>query len=181
MKIEYDFTNKYMKYYNKASGIVFQKNKLKKKTNTKMQSFLSYITLNFALYIIIIAALYIICINLDPQYSNNFIIGGLLLIIFLYFLIIFIFFYQFSKDNFKSKEGVLEINEKGILDKSNDGYQIGIPYKHIELIVITDDLIVFVTRHPIMIMVNNNKSETNKMIDKIKKYSDVQIIDKTKL
>ena len=61
--------------------------------------------------------------------------------------------------------------------KTDNGIKITVPYEQIELVVITNDLIVFVTKTPIVLFINNkNKDE---IINEIKKYSEVQILIKT--
>lgn len=100
-------------------------------------------------------------------------------ILIVYIFMILSFLITVFNKKINSREGILEISEEGILDKTKSGIQLGFSYKQIELIVITDNLIVFLTNVPVMIIINNVNSKKNKIINKIKQNSDIQIIDKT--
>ena len=179
MNIQYNLNDKYMKYYNEANGINLLKNKLKKNPNIKIRSYMLHITLQFLLYFTLFCTLGAICINIGLQCISKWltILGTFTMVIYIFRVSLF-FIFVFNK-KINSREGILEIREEVILDKSKNGTQFGFSYEQIELIVITDNLIVFLTNVPIMIFINNENLEKNKIINKIKKNSDVQIIDKT--
>lgn len=174
MKIKYDSTDKYYKYYDEANGVFLLRKKLKKNPNVKIRGFISHFTLLIVLSIIE----FLIYLIISPyiKLEIKFIIYILIFIIAICCFEIILFFYSAK---FNSKAGVLEINKEGILDKSKSGIQFGLSYNNIELIVITDDLITFVAEYPIIIYINYSKNNLDKIINEIKKYSDVQIIMKT--
>lgn len=175
MKVEYDIKNNYIKYYNEANGIVALKEKLKKNPNKKVRGYLSYITLNFLVYFIIYFILNILCVNLETV--SRFVLYLTLFIVGVYFFMIGLFFITALNNKIHSMSGTIEIGEEGISDKTDNGIKITVPYEQIELVVITNDLIVFVTKTPIVLFINNkNKDE---IINEIKKYSEVQILIKT--
>lgn len=175
MKIKYNLTDKYIKYCNEAYGISLLKKKLKKKPNTKVQSFMSHIILQLALFIIGYGMMGIVSLKVGLQSVAYFILACMILIVIFDFIEI-VGFISCTKSG--SKEGVLEINEDGILDKTKEGIQFGASYKNIELIVVTNDIIVFLTNYPMFTFINNRKTETNKIIDIIRAHSNTQIIVK---
>lgn len=180
MEIQYNLNDKYMKYYNEANGIGLLKRKLKKNPNIKIKSYMLYITSQFSLYFILWFISTIICVNIwDLQWLLKLHLNIGAFILFIYFIMFLLFFIICFYRKISNREGLLEINEDGILDKLKNGIQVGFSYEQIELVVITDNLIVFLTKIPIMIFIKNEKLEKNKIINKIKKSSNVQIIDKT--
>lgn len=179
MKIQYNLNDKYMKYYNEAKGINLLKNKLKKNPDIKIKSYMFYITLRFPLYFILFFLLGMICIGMGLEDLSELLIYLDTSILIVYIFMILSFLITVFNKKINSREGILEISEEGILDKTKSGIQLGFSYKQIELIVITDNLIVFLTNVPVMIIINNVNSKKNKIINKIKQNSDIQIIDKT--
>lgn len=177
MKINYNLKDKYMQFYNEANGIFLLKKKLKKNPNIKIRSYLSHITLQAVLYIIFYVIIIALCLYMNLNVLK-FVICLLAISVFIYFLELIIFFLMVnSKRN--SREGTLEINEEGIFDKPKDGLQLGFPYNCIELIVITNDLIVIIANRSVMILIDRKENDKDKITNKIKEYSDIEIIDKT--
>lgn len=179
MKIPYNLSDKYMKYYNEANGIYLLRKKLKKNPDTKIINYILYISVLFFIYYILFIVLARIFMNMDLRFFSKLFINLGSFMLFIYVVMILDFFIKVFRKKI-SREGILEINEEGILDKAKNDFQIGFSYEHIKLIVITDNLIVFFTDIPVMIMVNNENLEKDKIINKIKKFSDVQLIDATK-
>lgn len=177
MEIKYDLTQNYLKLYNEANGVIFCKKRLIKNNNIKVRPYMQYIII-YTLTLIAIAFMYFIFGNkLELDIFKK------IYYIFLKFAILFFFvatvtFFIGEKSKINSKTGTIEINEEGIMDKSDKGHTTQFNYDAIEAVVITKHLIVIVTNIPIMIFFRNEEKE--KVIETIKKYSNILILDKSK-
>lgn len=178
MKIKYDFNDKYKKYYREVYSIVAMKNKLKKNPNKRINDYVLSMTLQCSLCLVVYLALAVLYMDKGSGKLSNIFIDIAVLIIFVYVILIVAYLATAPKKN-NEHDGVLEINEEGVIDKGRNGLLVGFSYEQIDLIVITNNVIVFLAKSPIMIYINYKNADKDKIINKIKKYSDVQIIDKT--
>ena len=183
MKIHYNLSGKYIKYCNEACGIGLLKKKLKKNPNKKIKSYIFCVTSRFILSFIlwyILSVIFFMYTSDDSQELLDFIwLLGASIMAF-YLISVGVFFERIFNKKTSCKEGILEISKNGIVDKLKNGFLIGFSYEKLELIVITSDVISFLFDHPIMIFIKNENLDKVKMINKIKQFSDVQIIDRTK-
>lgn len=179
MKIKYDLNSKYTKYYNEANGMYIKKKKLLKNPNKKARGYIQQMILQSFILIIAFIALELVLEQLDLKFISDYLSNLLTYIVILYYIMVVFFLLTISNYKIGSKKGILEINKEGIVDKSESGIEIKFPYKEIDLIVITNNIIVFFSQTPLMIFVNNDKIDEDKLISEIKKYSDVPIIVKT--
>lgn len=174
MKVKYNLSNNFFKYFNEANGIIFLKKKLLKNKRTKIESYLSIISKNAVIISIITTITYLL--------TSSSLIKHIITILFLINLVLYIFIlfdlYFCFKSNSNNHDGILTINKNGITDEGSNGNKVEITYQNIELIVITKNIIIFIANSPIAIFINNKNKD--KIIKEIKKYSDVLIIDKDK-
>lgn len=180
MTIKYDFKGKYKKYYNEANGIYLLKKKLKKHTNSKTTGYIQCMLLRFFVAFIIVVILAILCTIMDLENALDLIRYLSKYVICIYVIIIMIYILLLSNYKIGSQRGILEINEKGITDKPDNGIEYKFPYEQIELIVITNDIITFITKIPIILFIKNENIDENKFISELEEYSGVPIINKTK-
>lgn len=179
MKIKYDLNNKYTKYYNEANGLYIKKKKLLKNPNTKTTGYIQEMILHSFIWIIVFVVLELVLQQLGFNLFLNYLNDLFTYIIVLYYIVVVLFILTCSNNKIGSKNGILEINKEGIIDKSETGIEVKFPYKEINLLVITNNIIVFFSETPLMIFVNNDKLDENKLVSEIKKYSDIPIIIKT--
>lgn len=177
MKIEYDVRDDFFNRFNLAYGINSVERRLIKDKNIKIIGYLSLISY-------FLCFLFIPMLILDNVFNffrlfelSVYSSGFCFIIIIIYFINIFTYAcnYLYYERNLLS--GVIEIKDIGISNKNNKGFEIIVPYDRIELIVITDDLVVFVIYNNIMFIDNN--MDIDVFIKEIHKYSDVQIINRT--
>jgi len=160
MKIKYNLNDKYFKYYNQVNGIYLLRKKLKKDHDLNLKGYVSYMTQKFIKYIVIIIILKLICLT-SRLPSIAIILQELIYLIFLLYVAMIIPFLGC------------------IIDKSIDGFQIGFSYEMLEIIVITNDLVIFFfPKYRFTIFINNKDFNLEEMLTKIKEFSDVPIINK---
>lgn len=177
MEIKYDLTQNYLKLYNEANGVMLCKKRLIKNNNMKVRTYMQYIDI-YALAIIATGLIFLtignkLDLNTITNLSSFIVKFG---IVFWLAMVANLLIYEKSKMN--NKIGTIEINKDGIIDKSDKGHQIQFKYDSIEMIVIVKHVIVIVTNMPIMILIRNEEKE--KVIETIKKYSNILILDKSK-
>lgn len=178
MEIKYNLGENYFKYYNEANGIIFLKNKLKKKQNIKIRSYTSNIILLLLECTISLVAMIIFFSVLGMMPVVTFLIkfSGYIDLFFLILLLLPIIAYMNETCN--TREGTIEIKSSGILDKAESGISMEFSYKNLDLIVVTKNLIVILTKSPFFIIIKNENKE--RVIEEINRYSDVPIYDSTK-
>ena len=175
MKIKYNLKDNYLKYYNEAMGVFFMKNKLKKKHNAKIRSYTANLNLQYFFITLAIVISLILFSIFDEQSFLKFSCYLLVIDIFAYIISMAILFVGFKQAYSNVKEEIIEINSYGISDITEGRLKIETSYDTIELVAITKNLIVFVTKSPFIIFIKNDKKD--EVIKEIKKYSDVLIID----
>lgn len=176
MKFNYDMSENYRELYDEANGAFISKKKILKNDKTVIHKFTTLFIITFLKIEIMSVLALLIATNANLSFiraaSKILIITGILYLIFC-----FIGYFIGINSKMNSHKGSLEINSNGILDKSENGNELMFSYDNIELIVITKNLIVFITNTPIMIFIPNK--DKNEIISKIKEYSKIKIIDKT--
>lgn len=174
MKIKYKLSDSHFKIINEVLGIALLKNKLKKHPDMNVKGFFLLIFIFSIVFGFVIGFISIII-----ELPIFLVVGIFSCFIFLYFLSLGYFFFLNRFNGKKNlNEGILELNDYGVLDKSEDGYQMGISYKNIELVVFTSNVIVFIATTPIVIYIEYNEKYKFKIKEKLKKYKNIQIIDK---
>ncbi len=170
----------YMKYFNEANGIYLLKKRLKKKPNTKVKSYTRLITMPFIISFILGLICIVLTAQMNLQWLSEILIDLVAILSATYVLILYPFFSSGRNKSINSREGILEIKNDGISDKAKKSFQIFFPYEQIELIVITDRLVVILTETPFMLFFENENLEKEKMINMVKKNSNIQVIDQSK-
>lgn len=174
MRINYDYKKDYIKKYNEANGAIYMLKRLQKNNNLKVKNYMSYILSN-CLWVFMLGLL----IDMIATFTTFTIlsqIGELLMYAGIgFYLFFWVWIYICSKMEINSKVGSILINETGITDENENGNKMFFSYNNLKMIIVTKNLIVFAFNNPIMIFVPNN--EKSKVIEEIKKYSNVAIID----
>ena len=164
MKFKYDIKNNYYKMYGEANYLVANKKRYLKNYNKPIKNYMNKDLLTFILLILLIPALY----NIK---GLNWCVITLFCIFILYLIIIIINFRMYliyKKDNHK---GTIIINKDGITDKSD--ITVTFPWDKVELIGITKNMMAIILDSPFVIILEPN----NKIIEEIKKYKDIKIIN----
>lgn len=176
MKIEYNLSDSFIKVYNKASGIFLQKEELLKNENTKLHSYFSLLFKDILNIIIVFAMLLGIFYILELKFVKVilYICLGIILLWIAFGVILFIVYY--TRTN-KSQSGIIEFTEKNIIDTNANGFSYTFNYDDIELVVITNELIVFIINKPMIIIITNTSKD--KVVNYITKRCSPKIIDRT--
>lgn len=181
MKIKYNFQDSLIKIYNKSSGIFLQKEELLKNKNAKVYSYFTILCKDIIEIILIFSMLLGICYILELAILKV-MIYTFLIIMLLYIafkVTVFIINYNRSiKSKSKSKSGVIEFTENNVIDKNDSGSTYTFNYDDLELIVITNELIVLIVNKPMFITLPTKSKD--KIISYIIKHCNPKIIDKTK-
>lgn len=173
MKIKYDLSDNYFKYYNEACGVSIKKKQLK---NDKGK--LETATFFFSKYFVILFLIGILLIIFNVLWDIKIclIFGELYLFASFFSLYMVILTYFTSKSKLNSKIGEITINKDGISDKSNDGKTIAISWNNLDLVVVTKNTITILSNSNILYILDKKKKED--IIKEISKYSNIKIIDK---
>lgn len=174
MKIEYDLSKHYFKYYNESQGIFLHKKNILKKENKRILGYLENNILNCIISLLI----YIFNILFIDSLVIYTIVDFLSFMVFFISLFCIInFFVLYFNAQKVSHKGILEINEFGITDYSEEHVNIGFGWDKIDCVVISKNIITIIqnSNMPIIIFIKNNDE---KIIDTIKKYKkDINIIE----
>lgn len=177
MKIKYNLEYNYFEFYNEAQGIVnFKQNVYKneyrpiKNYTSNGLSLVKFTLLSFILMLILMF------INKGWIITKivSFIFAATFALTFVFYLI-FILFYNTEKN--RCHRGELTINKNGILDTSDDGIRIGLPWHLIEALIITDKIICFTSKTMTFFFIES--SHISEVLEAVKTYEkDLKIIDK---
>lgn len=177
MKIKYNLEYNYLNIYDETQGIVANKQSIYRNENRMIKSYTKE-GLRFIKYAVI-EFIFMIIFNLLPFPSLlsdflNFIfaitVGGIVA----YYII---FFSLYTMDRNRSHKGELQIDKEGILDISEDGVKIGIPWHYIECVIITDKVICFMSKVVASIVITTDHLE--KVKEAINTYQDdLKVLDK---
>lgn len=175
MKLEYDLTDNYTKYYNEAQGVFLVKDKLKKNVNKKVKvnGYLQTMIM-WGVIIILVQSLTEVLNVYNPSNTISIFRFAMAFVMFLVLFAIAVFIVGL-KQNAGSKKGTLEITEKGIVDTSEEGVQVLIPYDKLEFIVFSENLMVGVTSIQVLLFIQ--KDIAGEVVAEIKKYADVPVIN----
>lgn len=175
MKLEYDIKENYTKLYNDAQGVYMAKNKIKKHLDKKVKihGYLQSIILPAELLILVSVLMELLNIY-SPVESIVFYRCVSAFLIFMCALAIILFFVA-AKHNIGNGKGTLETTEAGIMDISDTGVQVLVPYDKIDFIVYTKNLAVIITQMPILIFIP--KSEASDFIASVKEHIDVSVVE----
>lgn len=177
MKIKYNLEYNYFEFYNEAQGIINFKQSVYKNEYKPIKSYTSN-GLSIVKYTLISLVLLLIFMFINKSWLITKIIGfifaALFAITFIYY-IIFISFYNTEKS--RCHHGELTINKNGILDTSDDGIRIGLPWHLIEALIITDKVLCFTSKTMTFFFIES--THVNEALEAIKTYqSDLKVIDK---
>lgn len=177
MKIKYNLEYNYFEFYNEAQGIVnFKQNVYKneyrpiKNYTSNGLSLVKFTLLSFILMLILMF------INKGWIITKivSFIFAATFALTFVFYLI-FILFYNTEKN--RCHRGELTINKNGILDTSDDGIRIGLPWHLIEALIITGKIICFTSKTMTFFFIES--SHISEVLEAVKTYEkDLKIIDK---
>lgn len=172
MKIKYDLTNNYLKYYNEGTGAYLIRKKLLKNKDKKIRRYSTY----NLIYLIINMILAIISLAIYTIYSLNIFYHLSQLFNFLatFFFMCICMLFTIPKLKFGSKKGVIILDENGVQDKEYDSKTVIFAWDKLKLVTITKNTITFIFDDPIIFISKNEKKE--KIIKEIKKYSKAKII-----
>lgn len=179
MKFAYDMTNNYKTIRDEVYGVIMNEKKLLKNENIKIKTVTQSNIITFLVIGIEIVILLVMNIYLKSEFIK--IITIAIASIDIYFIIFSqLLFHKClnlgnKKDVTEINENVIEINEDGIIAESG-GNKFMISYDNIDLIVVTKNAIVFLDNFLNIFIPSKDKKI---IIDKIKEYSKIKIIDKT--
>ncbi|MCX4365818.1 MAG: hypothetical protein OSJ70_08630 [Bacilli bacterium] len=177
MKIKYNLEYNYFEFYNEAQGIVNFKQSVYKNEYRPIKNYTS----NGASLVKLTAISFILMV-VFMLIKKEWFITKLLSFIFaasfaltFIFYIIFISFYNTEKN--RCHRGELTINKNGILDTSDDGIRIGLPWHLIEALIITDKIICFTSKTMTFFFIES--THVDEVLEAVHTYEkDLKIIDK---
>lgn len=183
MKIEYN-NIKFISFFNEIYGTLLYKNKLLKR-KYKCNKTLLHILEEYVLASIIVVLLLTLAMILNKEDDTCILICKCLsnLIIFLcfflciYYLIIGIIYYFNMKNN--SNNGYIKISKDGIEDVSKDKYDLFYNYNMIDLMALTNNYVFFLIKNNTIIYLSNENIKREELIEKVREYSNIKIIDNT--
>lgn len=179
MKIKYDMTKNYFKYYNESQGIMISKNEILKNPKSKLYSYTEKGIINLLLVIltgILSKILYYLGNNGIVTKVLNIIVIIALLLLLLYFTVFYIGYFI---ENRKKHVGNLEIDADGIRDLSDNGMVVGFSWNNIKAIIIRKHTINIITDNSIYFFIDVTYKE--RLLIAIERYNkDLLIIDKSK-
>jgi len=171
MKIKYDLSNNYFKYFNEANGVGFKKKSLLKNKG-KIEKATTILIKNFIIFFLI--SILFIYGSVTYNYKILMTFGEIYMMIsFCYIYLLGFLFYK-SKSKVNNHKGELIINKDGIRDESSDKKIISLSWNNIELVAVTNNTITIITNLPILFIINNDRKE--EILKEIKKYSNVKIL-----
>lgn len=177
MKIKYNLEYNYFEFYNEAQGIVNFKQSVYKNEYKPIKNYtcngLSLVKLSLITCVLMLIFLFI---------NNEWLITKVISFIFaisfaltFIFYIVFVLFYNSEKN--RCHRGELTINKNGILDTSDDGVRIGLPWHLIEALIITDKVLCFTSKTIIFFFIEN--THVDEVMEAVKTYqSELKVIDK---
>lgn len=177
MKIKYNLEYNYFEFYNEAQGIVnfkqsVYKNEYKpiKNYTTNGLSLVKLTLISFILMLIfmLIKKEWLITKIISFAFAASFAITFI-------FYIIFLSFYNTEKN--RCHRGELTINKNGILDTSDDGIRIGLPWHLIEALIITDKVACFTSKTMTFFFIEN--THVDEILQAVNTYqNELKVIDK---
>lgn len=179
MKIKYDMTKNYFKYYNESQGIMMVKDEILKKPKSRLYSYTERGIINLLL-ILLFAIISRILYYFDNNNVLTKVLNVMLIIAFIFLVLYFVIFYiSYFVENRKKHIGNLEIDANGIRDLSDSGMVIGFSWNNIKGIVIKKHTINIITDNSIYFFIDITYKE--RLLIAIERYNkDLPIIDKTK-
>ena len=177
MKIKYNLEYNYFEFYNEAQGIVNFKQSVYKNEYKPIKNYTSN-GLSLVKFTLISFVLMLIFMLINKEWFLTKLISFLFAASFaltFIFYILFLSFYNTEKN--RCHRGELTINKNGILDTSDDGIRIGLPWHLIEALIITDKIICFTSKTMTFFFIES--THVDEVLEAIKTYeSELKIIDK---
>lgn len=179
MKIKYDMSKNYFKYYNESQGIMLSKNDILKNPKSNIYSYTTKGIVNLLLVVLICIISRILYYfdntNIITKLLNLVVVLSLILIS-LYFIVFYIGYFV---ENKKKHIGNLEIDAIGIKDLSDNGMIVGFTWDNIKAIVIRKNTINIITDSSIYFFIDITYKE--RLLKAIERYNkELLIIDKSK-
>lgn len=145
MKIKYDMSDNYFKYYNEGQYIYAKKRKIKDKKNFKIKSFSTSLLQNSIFAIILWSCSLIFLIFEKSLFYNIFFFYTSFLVVIQIILDIY-FFVNFKKINISVHKGLIIIDENGITDNSESGFNLSVPWDRVDVAVIGNNTITILLK-----------------------------------
>lgn len=175
MKFRYDISKNYFSIFNQSQGIVTFRKEIEKditKIDTYLNKCKSYL---FLVFILLVVAL------LFNFIDNTWLISELLLSLFaisaaLVTILVSVFLFSYVSQSKLFHSGEIQFSKTGILDISDSGVKIGIDWDLVDLVVMTDSIIVILTKTNFYF--HFDETLIDDILGAINKYhKDVKIID----
>ena len=177
MYLKYNLDYNYLHVYDEFQGIVSYKNALYRNPYYIVSSYtkigFKFIKLAIVEFIILLI-LHLIPFMLFFRHIMDFLfaitVGGIVA----YYVV---FFSVYSLERNRLHRGLLRIDEKGITDTSEDKVIVHIPWRFIESVIVTDNIICFMTKSITHFIINSEHYDN--VMASLKKYqSDLKVLDK---
>ena len=175
MKFKYDISKNYFSIFNQSQGIVTFRKEIEKdvsKVDTYLNKCKSYLFLVFVLLVVALLFNFI---------DNTWLISELLLSLFaicaaLVTILVAVFIFSYIGQSKLFHSGEIQFSKTGILDISDSGVKIGIDWNLVDLVVMTDSIIVILTKTNFYF--HFDETLIDDILSAINKYhKDVKIID----
>lgn len=175
MKFKYDISKNYFSIFNQSQGIVTFRKEIEKdvsKVDTYLNKCKSYLFLVFVLLVVALLFNFI---------DNTWLISELLLSLFaicaaLVTILVAVFIFSYIGQSKLFHSGEIQFSKTGILDISDSGVKIGIDWNLVDLVVMTDSIIVILTKTNFYF--HFDETLIDDILSAINKYhKDVRIID----
>lgn len=175
MKFKYDISKNYFSIFNQSQGIVTFRKEIEKdvsKVDTYLNKCKSYLFLVFVLFVVALLFNFI---------DNTWLISELLLSLFaicaaLVTILVAVFIFSYIGQSKLFHSGEIQFSKTGILDISDSGVKIGIDWNLVDLVVMTDSIIVILTKTNFYF--HFDETLIDDILSAINKYhKDVKIID----
>lgn len=175
MKFRYDISKNYFSIFNQSQGIVTFRKEIEKdisKIDTYLNKCKSYLFLVFGIFVVALLFNFI---------DSEWLISELLLSLFaicaaLVTILVAVFVFSYFSQSKMFHSGEIQFNKTGILDVSDSGVKIGIDWNLVDLVVMTDSIIVILTKTNFYF--HFDETLIDDVLSAINKYhKDVKIID----
>lgn len=175
MKFRYDISKNYFNIFNKSQGIVTFRKEIEKdplKVDTYLNKCKSYLFLVFGLLLVALVFNFI-----DSEWMLSELLFSLFAICAaLETILVAVFIFSYLSQSKLFHSGEIQFSKTGIMDISDSGVKIGVDWNLIDLVVMTDDIIVILTKTNFYF--HFDASLIDDVLSAINKYhKDVRIID----
>ena len=179
MRIKYDMTKNYFKYYNESPGVIANKDEIIKNPKIKVYNYIERGIINVMLILLAIIFSIINTYIIGENILSKILIAISLILLIIMLLYFLVFYISYSVENKRKHIGSLEVDAEGIKDYSDDGMIVGFSWNNIKAVVIKKHTINILTDNTIYFFIDIKYKE--RLLLAIDRYNkDLLIIDKTK-